>query len=162
MPLQLSYPVADPVIIQPFGVNWTGDPTFYAAYGLPAHEGVDFKAPTGTPVLACAAGILTRLERVPSGAYGIQVRIEHIAQDGVFETVYAHLQSIKETLTVGGSVTRGQEIGLSDNTGHSTGAHLHLTLKKRGATERGEKQRLGNGTWVVYPSDVVNPTPYLE
>lgn len=161
----LSYPVANPVIIQPFGGNTTGVADFYTKYGLPAHEGVDFKAPAGTPVLACAAGVINRIERVEftgSGSpYGIQIRITHQWGDQEYETIYAHLQSVGGSLKVGDVVTRGQQVGLSNNTGNSTGAHLHLALKRKGATDRGEKQKLGDGTMVTYPSDLVDPTPLL-
>jgi hypothetical protein len=53
---------------------------------------------------------------------------------------------------VGQEVSAGQVIGKADSTGASTGSHLHLTLKRDGATERGE---------TIYPKDVIDPTPYL-
>lgn len=155
----------DPKIIQPFGVNWTGDPTFYSKFGLPAHEGVDFKAPHGTEVLACATGKIIRIEReTPAGsgaAYGAQIRLEHTHKDGVFETIYAHLDWVPTGFVVGAQVVRGQVIGYSDSTGNSTGDHLHLTLKKRGNTAAGVKQRLGDGSLALYPSDIIDPTPYF-
>lgn len=118
-------------------------------------------------IFSCADGVVTRAERRPPAEgisgwpYGIQVRIEHVAGDGIFETIYAHLEEVIAGLFIGMTIQRGQLIGLSDSTGNSSGDHLHLTLKKRGATARREKQQLGDGTWVVYPSDIVNPTPYL-
>lgn len=141
---------------------------FYTRFGLPAHEGVDFHAPHGTPVLACADGTVTRIERVPLAApasgwpYGIQVRIEHRDQHDIYETIYAHLASVEGTLKVGDQIGRRQPIGLSDATGNARGDHLHLTLKRRGSSARGEKQRLGNGTYVTYPSDIIDPTPYFK
>lgn len=161
---RLSYPLDDPLVVQPFGVNWTGVSDFYTRFGLPAHEGIDFRARTGTNVYACADGVITRIERdaAKGGAYGVQVRIEHTAKDGVFETVYAHLQAPASGLSVGDRVARGQLIGTADNTGNSRGDHLHLTLKKRGATARKEKQRLAGGQLAVYPSDVVDPSPYFR
>lgn len=163
MPFKLSWPVADPVILQPFGVNWTGEADFYTKFGLPAHEGIDFKAPHGTPIYACADGTVTRIERLADNgnAYGIQIRIEHVAGSDVFETVYGHLQEVGGLLAVGSAVTRGEPVGLSDNTGNSRGDHLHLTLKLRGSSAAGIKQELGDHTWAAYPSDVINPTPYL-
>jgi murein DD-endopeptidase MepM/ murein hydrolase activator NlpD len=160
--LRLDPPVANPVVIQPFGVNLTGDPTFYTQFGLPAHEGIDFRAPHGTPVLACADGVVTRIERIVGpNAYGIQIRIEHRVSDGIYETVYGHLASVGAVWKVGSHLLRGQQIGLSDNTGHSRGDHLHLTLKRRGNTAAGIKQQLGDGGWALYPSDIVDPTPFF-
>ena len=46
----------------------------------------------------------------------------------------------------------GQVIGLADSTGASVGSHLHLTLKRDGATDRGETD---------YPKDILDPTPFL-
>ena len=163
--MKLHYPVKDARIVQPFGVNQTGVLDFYTRFGLPAHEGVDFHAATGTPVYACADGIVSRVERIPfegsGSAYGIQVRIEHRLSDATYETIYAHLQAVEGRIVLNKIVTQGDIIGLSDSTGNAPTPHLHLSLKKRGATARGEKQQLGNGLWVVYPSDLVNPTPFF-
>lgn len=119
-------------------------------------------------MVACADGVITRADRTPLAApasgwpYGIQVRIEHRASDGLFESIYAHLASITDGLFIGAEVRRGQQIGLSDSTGNSTGDHLHFSLKKRGNTAAGIKQQLGDGTWALYPSDIINPTPLFE
>lgn len=165
----LSWPVAEPVIIQEFGVNRTGIPDFYSKFKLPAHEGLDFDAPPKTPIFSCADGIVNRIElispRPPTSGwpYGIQIRITSTDANGqVYEAIYAHLFEVDVKMKVGESVARGQQIGLSDNTGNSRGNHLHLTLKKRGATERGELQKLGDGRLVVYPSDLVDPAPYFS
>lgn len=166
IPLILRYPVDDPVIVQPFGVNWTGVKTFYSRFGLPAHEGVDFRALVGTPIHACAEGVVSRVEAaefVGSGsAYGVQVRILHPRSDGVFESIYAHFERIAEGIIVDAAVQAGQIIGYADHTGNARGDHLHLSLKKKGATARGERQTLGSGYRVVYPSDLVDPTPYFQ
>lgn len=165
VPFRLSYPLAGAVIIQPFGVNTTGVDDFYTQFGLPAHEGLDWRAPAGTPVLACAAGVVARIERqefTGSGSpYGIQVRIRHQWGNEAYETIYAHLQSVAPELAVGRRVKRGQAIGLSNNTGNSRGDHLHLSFKRKGNTEAGIEQQLGDGAYALYPSDLVDPTPYL-
>jgi hypothetical protein len=64
--------------------------------------------------------------------------------------VYAHLA--EPLVAEGDLVEVGQVIGRADSTGSSNGSHLHLTLKRDGATERGE---------TAYPKDILDPTPYL-
>lgn len=169
MPFSLRWPTQYPTIIQPFGVNRTGVPSFYTRFGLPAHEGIDFVAPTGSEIYACADGKINEISRDGKRegephAYGIQVRITHKTSDeGEYETIYAHLMRPVEGLQVGQTVTAGQLIGIADNTGNSRGDHLHLTLKRKGATKRGETGFvMGNGTHVTYPSDILDPTPFLE
>lgn len=146
--LQLTSPVAAPRITQGFGAN----PQVYAAWGLPGHEGIDYGCAVGTPVLAVAAGVVSEI-RLDGGQpaaqfpYGNQIRI----QSGEYTAVYAHLS--EATVRLGQVVTAGMPIALSGNTGNSSGPHLHLTLKKAGATKRGETN---------YPSDIINPAPYLK
>ena len=59
--------------------------------------------------------------------YGVHVRVDH---GNGYETTYAHLD--KRIVNVGNTVVSGQVIGFADNTGNSSGSHLHLTLKKDG------------------------------
>jgi murein DD-endopeptidase MepM/ murein hydrolase activator NlpD len=90
-----------------------------------AHGGVDFRAPTGTPVLAPAAGRVVLASR-------LQVRGNAVVLDhglGVY-TLYAHLSAFR--VQPGALVKPGQVIGLSGNTGLSTGAHLHWELHVSG------------------------------
>jgi murein DD-endopeptidase MepM/ murein hydrolase activator NlpD len=91
------------------------------------HNGVDYSAPTGTPVWAAADGTVTFVgERGPNGNL---VSISH--QDG-YESFYAHLSRFASGLAVGQQVTQRQVIGYVGNTGRSTGPHLHFGLKRRG------------------------------
>jgi murein DD-endopeptidase MepM/ murein hydrolase activator NlpD len=162
--LKLDYPVADPIrIVQPFGVNRTGVPDFYSRFGLPAHEGVDFGADDGDPIFAAADGTILALTK-DNGvhAYGNHVRLTHFTETDEFTSIYAHLRSWVSTLRVGMKVQQGELIGYADSTGNSFGHHLHFALKRKGATARGEKQRLGDGRMVVYPNDLVDPMPYFE
>lgn len=143
--LRLVWPTDYDLITQPFGVN----PQIYRRYGLPAHEGVDIRAPTNTPIYACASGRVYLVHDGQGGhLYGRHVRISH--RDG-YKTVYAHLA--RPLVNVGEEVSAGQMIGLADSTGNSSGSHLHLTLKREGATERGDTH---------YPKDIIDPTPYLQ
>lgn len=89
---------------------------------LGQHKGVDLVAPLGTPVLATAAGRVTRSER--SGAYGEWVEVEHA--EG-FATRYAHMT--KRRVKVGQSVARRDVVGWLGSTGRSTGPHLHYEVR---------------------------------
>lgn len=87
------------------------------------HQGVDYKASHGTPVMAVANGTVT--ESGYSGGWGNQVRIKHPSG---LTSQYAHLSSI--AVKRGQSVKRGQVIGRVGSTGKSTGPHLHFGLMK--------------------------------
>ena len=89
------------------------------------HEGIDFVAPLGTPVLATADGVVLRAEF--SGAYGNMVDVAHA--DG-FVTRYAHLKTIH--VQVNDVVKRHQALGSLGNTGRSTGPHLHYEVIFKG------------------------------
>jgi len=91
---------------------------------LAMHEGLDFVAPIGTPVMATAPGQVIRSERDLS--YGNVVDILH--SDG-FMTRYAHL-SVR-TVKEGDEVKRHQLIGNVGSTGRSTGPHLHYEIHRR-------------------------------
>ncbi|MFC9915091.1 M23 family metallopeptidase [Streptomyces sp. NPDC127197] len=87
-----------------------------------SHTGVDFHATSGTPVHAVGSG--TVVEAGWGGAYGNQVVIK--MNDGTY-TQYGHLSSI--AVSVGQTVTPGQQIALSGATGNVTGAHLHFEAR---------------------------------
>ncbi|MGW1612169.1 LysM peptidoglycan-binding domain-containing M23 family metallopeptidase [Streptomyces sp. NPDC002285] len=86
------------------------------------HTGVDFSAPTGTPLKAVGAG--TVVSAGWGGAYGNQVVIQ--LADGHYAQ-YAHLSSL--SVSSGQSVTAGQQVGLSGATGNVTGPHLHFEIR---------------------------------
>lgn len=89
------------------------------------HEGIDFVAPVGTPVLATADGVVLRAEY--AGAYGNMVDVAHA--DG-FVTRYAHLKTIQ--VQVNDVVKRHDPLGSLGNTGRSTGPHLHYEVIFKG------------------------------
>lgn len=91
------------------------------------HNGVDWAAPTGTPVQAVAAG--TILLAGNGGGYGNVVYIDH--GNGI-ETRYAHLDAFAKGLKKGKRVTAGELIGAVGTTGRSTGPHLHFELRVKG------------------------------
>ncbi len=85
------------------------------------HKGIDIKGTVGAPVVATAAGVITRAGY--NGAYGICVDIDHGA--GII-TKYAHLQLA--TVKVGQQVKRGEMVGRIGMTGRTTGPHLHYEV----------------------------------
>ncbi len=89
------------------------------------HSGIDLKAPSGTPVVAPASGVI--MEAGWDKDYGYNILIRH---DKEFETFYEHLQDI--SVKKGDHVTLGQEIGHVGSTGISTGPHLHYEVIKNG------------------------------
>lgn len=94
----------------------------YSAY----HPGVDFGDPVGTPVYAMENGNVLSTDYDKFG-YGNSIVVAH--KDGV-TTRYAHLSRIDTR--VGDPVTTSTQLGLSGNTGHSTGPHLHFEVRKNG------------------------------
>ncbi|TKT79403.1 M23 family metallopeptidase [Aquamicrobium sp. LC103] len=94
--------------------------------GAPAmHAGMDFRATTGTPVLAAGAGKVIRAGW--NGGYGRMVEVEH--GDG-FTTRYAHMSRIG--VKAGESVSTGDVLGKVGSTGRSTGPHLHYEVRRNG------------------------------
>ena len=92
------------------------------------HQGVDFVAPAGTPVLATAGGIVAKtLMAADSSGYGIHTVIKH---DDNFETRYAHMSDL--VVSIGQVVEKGDTIGYSGSTGLSTNPHLHYEVLKDG------------------------------
>lgn len=92
-----------------------------------AHNGVDYAAPTGTPVWAMAAGTVTFARE--KGASGNLVVIRH---DNGLTSLYAHLHRIHRGIKRGVKVKQKQLIGQVGTTGRSTGPHLHFAVKRRG------------------------------
>lgn len=89
------------------------------------HDGVDIRAPQGTPVVATAGGSVTSsgMER----GYGLVVKITH---GRGLETLYAHLS--KSKVTPGIRVRRGTVIGNVGASGNATGSHLHYEIRRAG------------------------------
>ena len=115
--LPLALPIQDEFLLSSsFGIR--SDPMTH----LPSmHEGIDFVAPIGTPVVSTAAGRVVQARH--NGAYGNMVEVEHA--EG-FVTRYAHLQSMQ--VQPGQEVRAGERLGQLGNTGRSTGPHLHYEV----------------------------------
>jgi murein DD-endopeptidase MepM/ murein hydrolase activator NlpD len=92
-----------------------------------AHRGIDYAAPTGTPVKATSSGIVAF-----SGSqkgYGNLVVLKH---NGKYETAYGHLSRFASGLSKGKRVNQGDVIGYVGSTGMATGTHLHYELRVDG------------------------------
>ena len=94
---------------------------------IKAHTGVDYAAPTGTPVRTTGDGTIAF--RGNNGGYGKLIEIKH-SED--YSTRYAHLSRYKKGLEVGDKVTQGEVIGYVGRTGRATGPHLHYEFRVNG------------------------------
>lgn len=127
-------------ITQRYGANpldQNGKPIYYM-FTPPGHEGVDWGCPTGTEVVAPFDGIILR-DTFNDKDYGnftvVWDPIQHCA------VWYCHLQDV--TTATGDKVTLGQVVGHTNNTGHSTGPHLHVDFVETDGT--GNRLNLDNG-----------------
>lgn len=93
-----------------------------------AHKGVDYAAPTGTPVRATASGRVLSIGW--NGGYGKRIVIRH---NTTYNTVYAHLSRFRFDLRLGSFVDQGQTIGYVGATGLASGSHLHYEFQVNGA-----------------------------
>ena len=101
------------------------------------HQGTDFAAPIGTPVMASGSGTVEYVGW--KGGYGKYISIRHSA---VYQTNYAHLQDYAKGIRRGAKVQQGQIIGYSGNTGSSTGPHLHYEVVVNGKKENSQTLKL--------------------
>lgn len=91
------------------------------------HRGIDFAAPSGTPIFAAGNGTVVYAGR--KGGYGNYIRIRH---NDRYSTAYAHLKGFRRGVRKGRRVRQGQVIGYVGTTGRSTGPHLHYEVLVRG------------------------------
>ena len=87
------------------------------------HKGLDFAAPTGTPIYAAGNGVIEYVGK--NGGYGKYIRIRH---NSSYKTAYAHLSKYKKGIYKGLRVNQGEVIGYVGSTGVSTGPHLHYEV----------------------------------
>ena len=138
----LAYTSATNKVTQWFGENRA----MYAQYGLSGHNGLDYRAPEGTPVLAAHPGVARVYDQGSTGL-GRYVRLFYYDGAGElrYSTRYAHLSQWR--VTDGQRVRRGDVLGLSGNTGNSTGAHLHFDLQVAGMTNPAYGDRIDPCPW---------------
>lgn len=91
--------------------------------GIHGHNGVDLAAPSGTPIVASAQGVVLFARNGYNGGYGNMVIINH--PNGT-QTLYGHMSKLGTH--TGDSVNQGEIIGYVGTTGHSTGNHLHFEV----------------------------------
>ncbi|WP_226418442.1 M23 family metallopeptidase [Dechloromonas denitrificans] len=121
--LPTTLPVKDAFFGSPFG--YRQDPIA----GLRAmHEGIDFIAPPGTPIVAAADGVIVSAEYHPE--FGNMVDIDHGAG---LTSRYAHMSRLD--VETGRMVKGGERIGALGNTGRSTGPHLHFEVRMLGVAQ---------------------------
>ncbi|MBT2571069.1 peptidoglycan DD-metalloendopeptidase family protein [Planococcus sp. ISL-110] len=112
--------------------------------GAESHLGMDIANSPGTPIVAAASGMVSYAGNM--GGYGNVVILTHSINGQTHATVYAHMNSIN--VSVGQSVSQGQQVGGMGNTGRSTGTHLHFEIHV--------------GPWNGARSNAVNPAPYVR
>lgn len=89
------------------------------------HKGIDIAAPTGTPIYAAEAGVVTYTGWY--GGYGNLIKVQHA---NGYETYYGHCSSI--ACSAGATVAQGDLIGYVGSTGNSTGPHVHFEVRLNG------------------------------
>ena len=104
------------------------------------HQGTDFAAPMGTPIMASGSGTITRAKWCGGG--GNCIKIKH---NSTYETIYAHMKSFGKGMKVGKKVRQGQIIGYVGSTGMSTGPHLHYEVIINGKKINSQKLKLPSG-----------------
>jgi len=168
---KLSYPLDTVMASQGFGEN----PQMYSnpKYGgIKGHNGIDFRTGHGTPVYASHDG-LASFQIDNGGGHGVVIitkePFEHNGKETYFKSIYWHLcdglvepefASPLQGKTGFTEVKNGQLIGYADNTGASTGDHLHFGLK---TVDKGEEW----GTWYNTNQNngyngSIDPQPYFD
>lgn len=110
------FPVADPVVTDTYGyTRLTGASTI-------SHKGVDFRAPVGTEVYAMNSGVVKIARRFM--AYGNTVVIDH---GFGLQTLYMHMSALN--VKEGQTVSKGELLGLSGQSGYAEGPHLHISVR---------------------------------
>ena len=104
------------------------------------HQGVDFAAPTGTPIMAAGTGHIEFVGN--NGGAGKYIRIKHL---NGYKTSYSHLSKYASGIQKNVKVRQGQVIGYVGNTGLSTGPHLHYEVIFNGKRINPMKMRLPSG-----------------
>lgn len=135
-----------PTLIGMLSQGFGGNAVLYESLNLKGHNGIDWPCITGTPVYASNDGIATFSEDSDKGL-GV------VVSGPDFKTIYWHLESSPIPMGANVPVKTGDLIGLSDNTGFSTGPHLHFGLK---LVVNGEVINRDNGF-----DGAIDPTPYL-
>ncbi len=125
----------------------------YSQFGLKGHNGLDWAAPLGTPLLAVHDGeiqFLTEGTDYGSG-YGKNLRLYFDEEDYTWDCIYGHLQGYQGNPR---KVKAGEVIGYVDSTGFSTGNHLHFGIRK---IKNGIIENYNNGYF-----GYIDPMPFFR
>ena len=126
----LSWPLEQIFITQLFGKTSASG----RLYASGTHNGVDFRASMGTPVMAMADGKILGVGDTDQTCYGASFgKFIFIEYNNGLSSTFGHLSLIK--VKEGQMIKRGQIVGYSGNTGHTTGPHLHVSLYASGAVQ---------------------------
>ena len=104
------------------------------------HQGTDFAAKTGTPIMASGSGVVVMAQKYKG--YGNYVKIRH---NSTYETAYAHMSKYGRGIRKGVRVNQGQIIGYVGSTGLSTGPHLHYEVIANGKRVNSQRLKLPTG-----------------
>lgn len=153
---------------KPLGINqgWGVNGAYYQSQGIDikGHNGTDYFAPDGVPVRASHDGEVIRIEIDGFGGLGINLRtlvpVELNTGTSTFiKSIYWHLKTGSIRVKAGDLVKTGDIMALADNTGLSTGSHLHFSIKPIAQDK--------NGNWINtepnngYQGSIDN-TPYMN
>ncbi len=122
--------------------DWTGwrsdDTGTGSGHAYDGHNGTDTGLPNGTALYAIAPGTVTSLrESVPDDAHsdtGNYLIMRHTIGSAVYESRFWHLQQNGVLPALNGSILKGQHVAYSNNTGNSTGPHLHYAILRTSAS----------------------------
>lgn len=156
---ELFYPVKPWVVTQGFG----GNVELYGQFGIDGHNGLDIAATHGQPVFAAHDGIVTYAGMDSNEGVGVVLRTEEQFDYGegvaYMKSIYWHLIN-NIVVRVGQKVKAGDLLGYADNTGFSSGDHLHFAVKP---IAQGENE------WIWYNvrqkngyNGAVDPTPFFN
>tara|TARA_B100000900_G_scaffold376122_1_gene358670 strand:- start:1341 stop:2633 length:1293 start_codon:yes stop_codon:yes gene_type:complete len=104
------------------------------------HQGTDFAAPMGTPIMASGSGIIKKAGWCGGG--GNCIVIKH---NSTYQTIYAHMSKFAKGIRNGVRVKQGQTIGYVGSTGKSTGPHLHYEVLINGKKVNSQTLKLPSG-----------------
>jgi murein DD-endopeptidase MepM/ murein hydrolase activator NlpD len=115
-------PVADGIMRSPFGIRR------HPILGYTKmHTGVDWAAPTGTPIYAAGNGVIEKADW--ESGYGKFILLRH---NNGYESAYGHMSAYARGIEEGKRVRQGQVIGFVGSTGLSTGSHVHYEIRVNG------------------------------
>ncbi len=142
---------------QLFGQNLN---PLYAAQGLKGHDGIDFPMPNGTVLVAPCNGKVIRISKDITRGEGVIMEssdiFEYNSAPCRLEITLWHMMDQSIVVTVGQKVITGEKLGLSNNTGQSTGPHLHFSI--RPISIDGQQLLAGTNGYASH----IDPMPYLD